>query len=143
LAIYDAPDGSDKKYARNPNDREDLFDNVKNFKIMHNTSQNSSNLASSLYPNQKTDSPLVDPGVQLKSSHPELNSILKESTKQIDKINKMLEEHKKKKALRHLNESIDRIDTSGTSITEEYIREMKAKLSNNMTSKDAPYYKHL
>lgn len=109
---------------------EDNYDTYKNFRIVHNTSQGSFNTFAPQNVNntQKTESSInITEGDQQS-----IDPIIKESSKQLSKINEMLEEHRKKKSMKPINDSLEATSNSSVRITKEYIQEMKEKLASKL-----------
>jgi hypothetical protein len=116
-------------YGFSQPNKEDNFESYKNFRIVHNSSQNSSNMANlQNYNSHKTESSLnITEGDQQS-----MDPIIKESSKHISKITQMLEEHRKKKAMKPINDTLESINNSNPRLTKEYIIEMREKLNRRL-----------
>jgi len=130
---FQSPDSPKK---RDPNTH--LY---KNFNIIHNSSVNNSNIYSSpnfqILKNDPSAYTLVTAQGEIEtfrnsysSQQQPINSAIKESNMQLEKINKMLEEHRKKKAQKSMEDS----SMSSPMIAQNYLQEMKERLSHRISN---------
>lgn len=119
--------------------KQKVKDPYKNFKIIHNTSVNNSNLFASPQMNFKNENSNMvyvgDENSIRENPNLPINSALKESTIQIAKINKMLEDHRKKKNQKLVEESM-----SSPVLGANFLQEMKDRLEHRRYSKSKSRY---
>jgi hypothetical protein len=113
--------------------KQKIKDPYKNFKIIHNTSVANSNAYNSpVFNPLKMENGVVTlmtsngDAETFREQNPPINSAIKESNLQIEKINQMLEEHRKKKT----NPKIVEESLSSPIISQNFIQEMKERISH-------------
>jgi hypothetical protein len=125
---------NDNDEPRLESPKQKVKDPYKNFKIIHNTSVNNSNLFASPQMNIKNENSnlmyQLDETLLKENSNLPINSALKESTIQIAKINKMLEDHRKRKNQKIVEESL-----SSPVLGANFFQEMKDRLEHRKYSK--------